>query len=108
SPCGDELIATLLLTGGRKKEVFGLEIGDVDFERKSITFRPNKWRRLKTKKSHRTAHLWPQLERSLRHYVFGPNRPRGELLFPSSRNGREYMLTDVRGLLDRVTKKAGT
>jgi len=32
---------------------------------------PNKWRRLKTKKSHRTVHLWPQLERMLRHYVFG-------------------------------------
>jgi len=42
-----------LLTGGRQKEVFGLEIADVDFYRKSITFRPNKWRRLKTKKSHR-------------------------------------------------------
>ena len=37
SPFGYELIATFLLTGGRQKEVFGLEIGDVDFERKSIT-----------------------------------------------------------------------
>src|SRR5439155_3950467 len=97
-PFGYEPIATFLLTGGRQKEVFGLEIPDVDFERKSITFRPNKWRRLKTKKSHRTVHLWPQLERILRHYMFGPNRPRGELLFPSYRRGKEHRLTDVRGL----------
>jgi len=40
----------------------------------------------------RTVHLWPQLERVLRHYMFGPNRPRGELLFPSYRRGKEHRL----------------
>jgi integrase len=96
-----------LLTGGRHDEVLGLEIPDIDFDRKTVTFRPNQWRRLKTKKSHRTIPLWPQLERILRHYVFGANGPSGRLLFPSYRKGKEHMLTDVRRLLDRVTAHAG-
>ena len=102
------LIATLLLTGGRQDEVLGLEVEDVDFDRKLITFRPNEWRRLKTAKSARTVPLWPQLEAILRPYVFGSNSPPARLLFPSYRTGEEAMLTDVRKLLDRVTAHAGT
>jgi integrase len=101
---GYELVATFLLTGGRQDEVLGLEVSDVDLERKTVTFRPNAWRRLKTEKSHRTVPLWPQLERILRPYVAGASASR--LLFPSPRNGK--MLTDVRKLLDRVMAKAGT
>ncbi len=56
-PFGYELVATLLLTGGRQDEVLGLEISDVDLKRKTSTFRPNTWRRLKTAKSHRTVPL---------------------------------------------------
>jgi hypothetical protein len=37
-----------LLTGARETEVYGLELDDVSLERKTITFRPNRWRRLKT------------------------------------------------------------
>lgn len=55
-----------LLTGGRKSEVFGLAIDDVNVERKTITFRPHPWRRLKTLTSHRVVPLWPQLEKILR------------------------------------------
>lgn len=51
------LIATFLLTGGRTSEVLGLEVDDVSFGRKMITFRPNEWRRLKTRKSHRSVRL---------------------------------------------------
>jgi len=106
-PFAYELVATFLLTGGRESEVLGLEVDDVSFDRKTITFRPNAWRRLKTTKSHRTLPLWPQLEQILRPYVFG-ERPPSRLLFPSYRTGEESMLTDVRKLLDRVTEKAGT
>ena len=52
--------------------------------------------------------FWPQLEETLRPYVFGNESPPARLLFPSYRTGQESMLTDVRKLLDRVTARAGT
>ena len=107
-PFSYELIATYLLTGGRQDEVLGLEISDVDLARKTVTFRPNRWRRLKTTKSHRTVPLWPQLGQILRSYLGGRDAPTGRLLFPSYRTGSERMLTDIRKLLDRVTERAGT
>lgn len=63
------LIATYLLTGGRETEVLGLEINDVNFEPKTITFRPNEWRGLKTATSHPVVRLWPQLEPILRDHI---------------------------------------
>ncbi len=106
-PYAHALLATFLLTGGRQKEVLGLETEDVSFDRKTITFRPNQWRRLKTATSHRSVPLWPQLEESLREYVFGAAAPPGRLLFPSFRTGQEAMLTDFRKLLDAVAERAG-
>ena len=107
-PFAYPLIATLLLTGGRLREVLGLEAEDVNMKRKTVTFRPNAWRRLKTKKSARTVRLWPQLQQILLDYW--PQRRRmgaGTLLFPSFRTKHEAMLTDVRKLLDAVAKQAG-
>ena len=78
------LIATHLLTGGRPAEVRGLAIADVSFQHKTVTFRPNEQRRLKTDTSTRTVPLWPQLEEILTAYLKGPNAPKGKLLFPSS------------------------
>jgi len=112
------LVATFLLTGGRKSEVLGLEVEDVSFDRKSITFRPNEWRRLKTETSHRTVPMWPQLEEILREYVFGGNAPPGRLLFPSARPNpkataeekkkrKESMVRDVRKALDSIGETAG-
>jgi integrase len=106
-PYARALLATFLLTGGRQKEVLGLEAEDVSFDRKTITFRPNQWRRLKTATSHRSVPLWPQLEESLREYVFGAAGPPGRLLFPSFRTGQEAMLTDFRKLLDAMAERAG-
>jgi integrase len=102
------LVATYLLAGGRHDEVLGLEVEDVSFDRRTITFRPNRWRRLKTKQSRRTVPLWPQLEAILRSYVFGIRvRQPGTLLFPSFNTGHEAMITDVRKLLDRIAVRAG-
>lgn len=114
------LLATYLLTGGREDEVLGLEVGDINFDRKTITFRPNQRRRLKTKGSHRSVPLWPQLEAILKAYLREGDAPRvGGLLFPSpkllrfgwSRSGREKgtvgMITDFRGILDAVAETAG-
>jgi integrase len=101
------LIGAFLLTGGRESEVLGLEVGDVSFDRRTVTFRPNDWRRLKTLASFRTVPLWPQLEEILRPYVFAADRPPSKLLFPSYRTGDEAMVTDFRKLLDAVAVRAG-
>ncbi len=101
------LLATFLLTGGRSAEILGLELDDVSFERRTIEFRPNRWRRLKTKKSGRKVPLWPQLEDILRSYLKSPNRPTGSLLFPSWAVPTEAMLTDWRKALDRIAIRAG-
>jgi len=87
-PFAYPLIATFLLTGGRRAEVLGLEIEDVSFDRKTVTSRPNAWRRLKTTTSFRSIPLHPQLEQILRPYVFG-ERPPSRLLFPCSRRARK-------------------
>jgi integrase len=92
-PFAYPLIATLLLTGGRPAEVLGLEIDDVNPKRRTVTFRRNQWRRLKTARSARTVQLWPQLEEILRAYLpqrmrmpdMSDGRTDGKLLFPSFR-----------------------
>ena len=103
------IIATFLLTGGRHSEVLGLEVDDVSFKRKTVTFRPNAWRRLKTGTSHRVVPLPPQLEEILRDYLLAREReaPLGSLLFPSARLEGEVMIHDVRKALDHVSERAG-
>lgn len=103
------ILATFLLTGGRKSEVLGLEVDDVSFQRKTITFRPNEWRRLKTRTSHRPVPLWPQLEEILREYLLQREREGGlgRLLFPSVRGEEETMIRDLRKALDAIAKRAG-
>jgi integrase len=100
-PCVYPLIATFLLTGGRESEVYGLEISDVNFDRKTVTFRPNQWRRLKTQGSHRVVPLWPQLETILRDYIKQSGRKTG-LLFPSPCLEEPGMITDIRKVLDAI------
>ncbi len=104
------LLATLLLTGGRLDEVLGLELDDVSLERRTVTFRPNRWRGIKTERSGvkvRTVPLWPQLEEILREYLRGPHRPTGELLFPAPGTGPEAKLGDPQKSIDRVAIAAG-
>ena len=55
------LLATFLLSGGRRAEVLGLELDDVSFDRGTVTFRPHAHRRLKTRTSWRVVPLFPQL-----------------------------------------------
>ncbi len=99
------LIATFLLTGGRPAEVFGLEISDVCFERKTVTFRRNQWRRLKTDESWRAIPLWPQLASIIDEYLHGPLAPQERLLFPSVKN--DGLIIDIRKVLDHVAVQAG-
>jgi integrase len=107
-PCIYPIIATYLLTGGREKEVLGLEVEDISFDRKTVTFRPNAHRRLKTATSHRTVPLWPQLEEILRDHLYGGESPRvSGLLFPSPRSETPAMIRDLRKALDQVAERAG-
>jgi integrase len=92
--------------GARETEVLGLEVQDVNFERKTVTFRPNQWRGLKTRTSHRTVPLWPQLEAILRDYLRESARV-GGLLFPSPRLNDTSMVSDFRKALDAVAERAG-
>lgn len=103
------LLATFLLTGGRKAEVLGLEVDDVSFGRRTVTFRPNAFRRLKTSTSHRSVPLWPQLEEILREYLLwrATHLPVERLLFPSPGSGLERMVNDTRKALDRIGARAG-
>ena len=99
------LLATFLLTGGRSGEVVGLEVEDVSFDRRTVTFRPHAHRRLKTETSFRVVPLWPQLEEILRAYVFGSAAPPGRLLFPAPAG--EQPVNDFRKILDAVASRAG-
>ncbi len=102
-----ELDAVFLLTGGRESEVYGLEVEDVSFDRGTVSFRPNTWRRLKTATSRRIVPLWPQLEEILRPYVFGSSSPPGRLLFSATRTEKEQPVTDLRKALDAVANRVG-
>lgn len=107
TPFAHALVGFFLLTGCRETEAYGVELDDVSFERETITIRPNRWRRLKTRASARVLPLWPQLAEILREYLRGPHRPTGELLFPSWARDREAMLSDSRKLLDHLALRAG-
>ena len=102
------LVATFLLTGGRLAEVLGLELDDISFDRRTVTFRPNAWRRVKTQTSWRHANVAPP-RRHPAPYVDRRIVDRGgRLLFPAfAGNGIEPMLVDSRKLLDQIAKRAG-
>lgn len=95
------LLATFLLTGGRRMEVFGLRVQDIRPEDEVVQIRPNEHRDLKTRHSKRDVPLWSQLRR-----IIEPVLERREegLVFPS-RTGRT--LTDLRSSLDEVASRAG-
>jgi len=85
--------------------VLGLEVSDISFDRNTVTFRPNQFRRLKTQRSHRVLPLWPQLAEVLQPSTDQRVVERGgTLLFPAEDGG---MVTDWRKLLDRIASRAG-
>ncbi len=98
------VIATYLLTGGRRTEVLGLTVGDIDFENKLVRIQPNQFRGLKRTWSERAVPLWPQLEAILKPYMATLNRAPDELLFPGLTGG---MITDLRKPLREISKAVG-
>lgn len=97
------ILATFLLTGGRRGEVLGLEVPDVDCTHGVVHIRENAWRRLKRTHHRRAVPLWSQLATILREYL-APSRRTSGLLFPSARGG---MLRDLRGSLEAARQRAG-
>lgn len=99
------MVATFLLTGGRKAEVLGLDLEDVLFQRGIIHFRPNRHRGLKTRTSIRSVPLWPQLREILEPWVAERVAAGGTgLLFPSPASGRPKRHTRVPGMVRDLRK----
>lgn len=108
------LVATYLLTGGRRAEVLGLEVSDINFERETVTFRPSQWRRLKTEHAARVVPLWPQLAEILTAYLSARtaeevlhNRPTHTFLFPVVGPQGEGLLTNFDDSLDGAAERGG-
>ena len=107
------LTATFLLTGGRRSEVFGLLVDDVDMKRGTVRFHRNEFRGLKSKWSRRTVPLWPQLRDVMERYLqerqvilgsyFASGVSESAILFPARDGG---MLSDVRSRLARAFESA--
>lgn len=106
------LVATFLLTGGRRTEVLGLDVEDIDFEPRSdgygrVHIRPNAWRGLgsgiKNETSIRSVPLWSQLRRVLRAHLERMSTTSG-LLFPSHLD--RGILEDVSHALATAVEKA--
>lgn len=95
-------VATALLTGGRRDEVFALLVEDIDFDSGLVHYRPNRYyAKRKSRHATRSVPLWPQLRKIMVRYV---GARRAGLLFPGERGG---MIHDARGSLDAVFERAG-
>jgi integrase len=99
-----EVIATFLLAGGRRSEVFGLLVGDVEQDNGIVRIQPNEHRGLTRSWSERAVPLWPQLAEILGPYVERREGKPKDLLFPGRRKG---MLTDLRKPLQNVSEELG-
>lgn len=98
-----ELLATFLLTGGRRAEVLGLLRKDVDRQEGIVWFRANEHRDLKRDHARRYVPLWPQLEAILEQRLEALGDE--ELLFASPRTGN--MLSHLRKAMRKIADAAG-
>jgi integrase len=91
------IVSFLLATGARKSEVLGLKVGDVDFERSTVTFRNTK------NGENRTIHVVQHVLDILRN-VDRKRIVMSEFLFPSV-DGKKP--ADIRGAWERVVSDIG-
>lgn len=102
-PAFFEILAGFALTGCREAELLGLEVADVDLDRRIITVHPNSWRRLKTENSERPVPIHSQLGDIWEAYLDGPNRPTGRLMFPGfTDEGEDRMIVNLRRAFDKM------
>ena len=100
-----EVIATYLLTGGRRSEVLGLLVRDIDLENNLVRMRPNAYRGLKRAWSERVVPLWPQLREIIEPLCLDRAAADGEALLFPGRAG--HMITDLRKPLAAIADEAG-
>ncbi len=99
----EALIATALLTGVRRAELFALLVGDVDLKHGLVHVRPNvHYPERKSRHAVRRVPLWPQLRERIAPLVKG--RSAGDLLFPAPGGG---VINDPRVALDVLFRQAG-
>ena len=98
-PFAYELIATMLLTGGRPSEVTALTVGDVNLSRDLVTIRGTK-----TANAVRVVPLWPQLAAILGRTSQGSPRKRCSSRRPRIPGGRSK---DLRKMLDGIVDSTG-
>jgi len=100
-----ELIATYLLTGGRRTEVLGLLVRDIDLENDLVRIQPNRYRELKRAWSERVVPLWPQLREILEPLCLARAAADPDaLLFPGHAG---HMITELRKPLAAIAAEAG-
>jgi integrase len=93
-------------TGGRKDEVLGLEVSDLDFFNNRVWFRPNSIRpRLKRHVHKRWVPMWPDLRSALVAYLERDDTPSaGQLFLPRQKKG---LIDDLRAPLATICGAAG-
>jgi integrase len=97
-PCRYELVATLMLTGAREREITALQVHHLDFEARTIDI-PNP----ETGQVNRTIPLHSQLYDILRPYVLRLGRTSGYLFKSASGEA----ITGCRHMLDLIATRAG-
>lgn len=102
-PHAEALLTALLYTGGRLREVLGLRVEDIDFDRDTVWIRRHPDRALKRKWHKRKLELWPPLKAALLRYLAETGIAAG-LLFPG-KNGRPRRA--VTKLFTRCCRLAG-
>ena len=102
-PFAEALLTTYLHTGGRLDEVLGLDLADLDWSRREVVFRKNRWRGLKRSHCARRVPMGPELERVLRHHLAVHAIETG-LVFPS---GTDAKMHDIQTTFVRCLDRAG-
>ncbi|MBA4073114.1 MAG: hypothetical protein C0497_15010 [Gemmatimonas sp.] len=97
----EALIATLLYTGGRSREISGLVVADVDFVRGVIEIRENRFRRLKREHSARAVPMPPPLRRRLAAHIADQRLQPSDALFP---NADGIAISQINGLIRRCAR----
>jgi integrase len=92
------LVATLLYTGGRSREITGLEVRDLDFDAGVVRIRPNRFRRLKRDWAERTVPMPPPLARRLTEHIASRRLRPEDALFP---NTKGLAIATINGMLRR-------
>jgi len=93
------LIATLLYTGGRSREISGLEVADIDFAEGVVRIRPNRFRPLKREWAARAVPMAHALMRRLRAHITQRRLQPEDALFP---NAHGLAVSQINGIIRRA------